>query len=146
MAYTAYADEDALATYLHRVLDRGGFATDLGWSVVGASYQDVINETLRRYGTSDVSTVTSNDGIAALNAIGRAELWGQVAEATAHWRSATLADGTRASLEQAHEHALQMQAEAEEEAAALGYGDEAYQVGIVQVAYRHDPYEAIEAE
>ena len=146
MAYTPYADEDAFATYLHRVLNRAGFADALGWSVDGDDYDDVINEAMRRYGVQDITTISGADALSNLNLVGRAELWRQVVEATVQERNTRLADGTSAAMQQIHEQAKAMHATTEAEATGRGYAPEWYRVGVATWNHQHSPYSPYEVE
>lgn len=137
MPYLPYATELELSAYLDRLLDRAGYATLLGWSVVGGHYQDAINEALERYGTDDITTVTTSAGVRLLNMLGRAELWRQVAEAVAGEHDTRLADGSSGKMSQLWEHATALWRAAEEEVAILSG---ATGVGVVKIYHSHDPY------
>lgn len=143
MAYAPYVDEAEYAAYLHRTLDRNGFATAIGWSVVGASYADVVNEALRRHGTLDITTVTVALEIAMLNAYGRAELWRQVMEATFHERDTRLADTSSADMSQIYEHASEQYALAEQQIETLTGGG--LKVHVTTLRPTHDPYREYES-
>lgn len=140
MAYTAYASEEAFAAYLHRALNRGGFAAALGWSVPGDDYDDAVNEALALVGASDITAITSTSAIRQLNAAGKVALWRQVMEATTHFRDNRTNDGSSAQMSQIHAHAKAMLREAEAEAVTLGVALTQQTVSTTQVAYTSDPY------
>lgn len=146
MPWTTYGTQDEFAAYLHRVLDRDGFATDLGWSVGDGSYDDVTNDALASAGVTDITSVTSVTAIRRLNAAGRLALWQQVVDASVHLRDNRTSDGSSAAMSQIHAQAVQMLARAEEEAVRLGVVVEGYVVGITNIPYRHDPYAAWEVD
>lgn len=143
MAYSAYQSEAELATWLHSRLDMGGFATALGWSVVGGSYDDIVNEALAMVAATDITSLTSVASIRKLNAAGAVALWQQVVDATVHYRAARTPDGSQASMEQIHEHAVKRLRDAKGEAAALGVTLATQQVGVTRVKYSADPYASL---
>jgi len=126
MAISSYADEAALAGYMHRVLGRDELAQALDWSVARDDYQDAVDETLLVMDVTDVSTVTATTDLRKLRAVARAEVWRLVMSRTAGDYDVSL-DGDSYKRAQLHKHAAAMFNQAKAEAVALGADDYAQQ-------------------
>lgn len=123
MAVTGYADEAAIANYMHDVLGADELATSLGWSVAAGDYQDAVDETLLVLDITDPSTLTATADLRKLRAIARAEVWRSVMSRTAGDYDVRLEDDTDTKRSQVHKHARAMFEAAKAEAVALGADD-----------------------
>jgi hypothetical protein len=122
--------------YLHTVL--GDVATRLGWTVVGGQYDEVVTDALLILNADDIATLTSNTQLKKLRAAGKLALWQKVAGfLTGDYDFS--ADGGSYSRSQAHDNALAMIKQAENEASALGVL-EGYEVTSLAAKYTRDPY------
>lgn len=141
MAILAPYTDQTFAQFLHAVLGR--VATALGWSVGAGSYDLVIEETKLILGEGDLSTITEDEGIRELRAIGRWSVWQHVANDTAGDFQFS-ADGGSYSPQQFHEHALAMAARYEMEAAEFGHGQ--LVVTTAKASYGLDPYKIYDVD
>ena len=140
MALPAAYTEATFKAYLHALLNMGGFAGDLGWSVVGGQYDEIVNEALLTFGNSDITTITGSSDLNKIRIAGRVALWGVVASATAHLRDSRTASGTQSSLSQVYDHAIRELQRANDAAANVGLSSAAMTIGITTIRATNDPY------
>jgi hypothetical protein len=125
-APTSYT-EDTFKAYLHSVL--GDVASALGWTVDGGDYDEILNETLLAYGTSDIADATT---IRKLRALGRVELWRQVMRDVAADYDFRTADGAQFSRSQIQEMAA---ANFNQELTDAAVYDDRYQIETTTLVY-----------
>ena len=131
---TSYT-EITFAMYLHGVL--GVTAEMIGWTVVGDSYAEVINDTLLAYGVADIGDATD---LSKLRVLGRMCLW-QMAKTAVIPEVNYSADGQNYSREAIFQHIDNMLSQARID--ALPFFDTGYQVDVYGVSH-DDPYAPIE--
>lgn len=113
---TVYS-ETTLARYCHAVLDE--VARQLGWTVEGGSYGEIVNEVLLALDTDDLSVWTTTLQREQLRAVARWKAWEQAADALAGYYDVT-EDLQSIKRSQMHKAALASAERARDAAAALG--------------------------
>lgn len=139
MALPAAYTETTFKEYLHALLNQGGFAGDLGWSIAAGSYDEVVNDALLHYGADDITAISGSSNIHKMRVAGRVALWEAVVSATAHYRSAS-ADGISSDLGRVHANAVAQLERAKNDAANAGLIGATMAVGITTVRTANDPY------
>lgn len=137
MAYPASYTEQSLAEYMHATL--GAMATRLGWTVDDGDYTEAVNEAVAAYGTDDISGISGRDNLRKLRALARREVWRLVVQSLAAYYEFST-DGQSFKPNQMSEQASKSLAQAEDDCAALGIDNGAYNVTIDSVIYPHDPF------
>lgn len=120
MALPTSYTETTYKTYLHSILNQGGFADDMGWSVAGGQYNEIVNDALLYYDASDITTITGASNINKIRMAGQLALWESVLTATTHYRQSSTPDGASSSLNQVWEHAQKQVDMLRIKAASLG--------------------------
>ena len=132
---TSYATEAEFAAYLHGCLY--GIAGVLAWSVDEGSYDEIINDTLVAYGTSDLDSITGESNIVKLRALGKYYVWRAAVDGLASkYDYAT--NNQRFDLSQMQKMANTSLRQAEQAAAAYGVGS--YAIGVQRVIRTQEPY------
>jgi hypothetical protein len=134
-APTSYT-EITLASFMLAALS--SVATAMGWTAL-ADVQEAINDTLLAYGVTDIIQATD---IKKLRALAKVAVWQQVAAATAGDYDFS-ADGGSYSRSQLHEMAVDALGLAQTAASVY---DTDYQMGLVRVEWKNDPYSAADPE
>lgn len=148
MALPTSYTETTFKDYLHALLNQGGFATDLGWSVAGGQYNEIVNDALTYYGSEAITSITGVGEIRKIRIAGRVALWEGVVGATAHYADLSTPDNARASLSQIYKQAALQLERAKGDAAAAGLsGLSLYPpVTVGTMRYKDDPYQYYSTE
>jgi hypothetical protein len=137
MAVPASYTEKTLAQFVHVSLGRVAKALALNFGPNDAGdYAEVINDTLLAYGTENIASITGVDNIQKLRTLAKAAAWQHVVNNFAALYDFS-ADGGQYSRSQMFKQAKESLELAQR--AALPY-DTAYQVKVVAIDHKQDPY------
>lgn len=143
MAIPTSYDEAGLKAYLHAEL--GTMATGLEWTVDAGSYDEIVYDSLFRYGQIDIGEITGADNVRRLRCLAKVFVWRAVVKAVAgdFDFSADGASFSRSQIQTMAEKALRM---AEDEAGPYLYDDDddnRNAACITKVTHKHDPYQYV---